>query len=460
VVEATIVRLGERFRSGDLSVVEGVEFFLGRIRDRDQSLHAWVEIDEASVREHAEQLGIELRGGRDRGPLHGIAAGVKDIMDVRGLRTRAGFDGWAERDPAQGDAAIVRKLREAGAVILGKTATTCFAWVDPARTVNPWDASRTPGGSSSGSAVAVAAGMCPVAFGSQTGGSIVRPAAYCGVVGFKPSHGRLPLEGVLPLAPRLDHAGYMTGTVSDAIAVWEGMMGEGVLSAEGGAVLDMIEVVDPLIDQTQAVVRAALQRVIDKLGDRSRNRRSTGQVEEGCGEVDGKESCRCEPRMFRTVVGDGGLEEWNRWHRTIMAYEAAATHRELFARQGELYPPRIRSLVEEGMRIRDMEYERALGVQERMRDPLEGWGSPDCVLVMPATLDVAPGRETTGSPAWNSPWSFTGQPAITMPMGRSREGLPIGIQLVGRRGQDRELLRHAAWVESWIGGLAETVVAG
>ena len=207
------------------SIVEGattvaaiVEAALERIASSDGSLRAWVTVDEGGARAQARALDAAMASGRAVGPLHGVPVGVKDIIDVAGLPTTCGAAAFAHRHPDH-DATLVARLRAAGAVIVGKTVATEFAYKDPAPTLNPWSADHTPGGSSSGSAAAVAARQVPVAIGTQTVGSILRPSAFCGVVGLKGEHGAVPLDGVMPLAPSLDHGGPITRSVADAALV-------------------------------------------------------------------------------------------------------------------------------------------------------------------------------------------------------------------------------------------------
>src|SRR3954454_6171938 len=210
----TIEGVGRALRAGRTTCVEVLGRCLGRIDALEPRVRAWVLIDRAGATEQARLLDEELGRGECRGPLHGIPIGIKDIVDVEGLPTAAGFGPWRDRVAGR-DAAVVDSLRKAGAVILGKTVTTQFAWIDPPPTRNPWDLDRTPGGSSSGSAAAVAAGMCLGALGSQTGGSITRPASYCGVAGCKPSYRFVTCLGVVPLAHSMDHPGPIARCVRD-----------------------------------------------------------------------------------------------------------------------------------------------------------------------------------------------------------------------------------------------------
>ena len=216
--ELSVVEQAAAIRDGRLTALGLIESCLERIDASEGDIQAWVTIDRSGALDAARRLDAEARAGRLRGPLHGVPVGLKDIIHAAGLKTTSGARGFADTLP-QSDAPCVTRLRAAGAIILGKLQTTEFAFSDPAVTRNPWDPARTPGGSSAGSAAAVAARMVPAALGSQTVGSVLRPAAFCGVVGFKPTYGRVSRRGVVPLAWSLDHVGIFARTVADAALV-------------------------------------------------------------------------------------------------------------------------------------------------------------------------------------------------------------------------------------------------
>ena len=218
--QETIAGTARRLRSGETTCIKVVQSCLDRIDEREHEVHAWVLVDRTGALSQANLLDAELRSGRDRGPLHGIPIGVKDIIAVEGMPTCCGMTGWEWNTPLV-DAAVVSRLRAAGAIILGKTVSTAFAWIDPPETRNPWNLERSPGGSSSGSAAAVACGMCLAALGTQTGGSITRPAAFCGVAGMKPTYSYIDSEGIFPLSPTLDHPGFIARSVGDLKLMFE-----------------------------------------------------------------------------------------------------------------------------------------------------------------------------------------------------------------------------------------------
>jgi aspartyl-tRNA(Asn)/glutamyl-tRNA(Gln) amidotransferase subunit A len=430
----TIPAAAAAMRSGSLTPVDLLEQCLAGIDRHEDSIRAWVLVDRAGARRQAERLTAEARRGEWRGPLHGIPIGIKDIFDVFDLPTAAGSKLWAN-SVARQDAVVVRRLRQAGAVILGKTVTTAYASFDPSPTRNPWNPGRTPGGSSSGSAAAVAAGMCLGTIGSQTGGSILRPASYCGVAGFKPTHGLLSLGGMVPLAPTLDHPGPMGRCVRDLVLLTQAMAGpemgwaprlrpvpdwsagldEGIRSPRLGLVRGIFH------DKAGPEMRAMVARVRRTLTD------AGADFEE-----------RALPASFGEV-----LER----HRTVMAVEAAQFHEPRLRDHPEDYPPNITTLLREGLGCSAPEYARCLKHRHELIEELQATFAGLHAILVPAALGPAPDAATTGDPAFNSPWSYTGLPTITFPAGFSEDGLPLGLQLVGGAWSENQLFAAAAWCE-------------
>ena len=421
---ATLTALGAReaaarIRDGRLSPVDLVNACLERIRALDSRVLAWAHVDEAGARAAARALEAEAASGRIRGPLHGVPVGIKDIIHVAGMPTTGGAKPWAHRRPTK-DAPAVTRLRDAGAVILGKTHTTEFAYRDPAPTHNPWNLGHTPGGSSAGSGAAVAARMVPIALGTQTVGSVLRPAAYCGVVGFKATHGLTPTEDVIPLAWSLDHVGVLTRSVDDA-AMALGLLARRELSAA------------PHGAPTIAVAPQLLERAEPE------NAAHLGAVAEALARAGARIVEVTLPASFARLH-DVGL--------TVLQAEAAAYHADDFARHAPEFGAGIRSAVDAGLRLTAIEYIKANRARLAFRDAVMPLLESCDALLTPTAPGPAPvGLGSTGDAWFCAPWSSAGVPAISLPSGVAPSGLPYAVQLVAAAGRETPLLGVAAWCE-------------
>lgn len=437
----TITEAAGFIRRGELTPAELLEQCLARIDRYEPKVRAWVVVDRDGAREQAERLTAELKQNNYRGPLHGIPVGIKDIIDVFDLPTGCGSKLWAN-SYARRDATCVERLRQAGAVIMGKTVTTAYASFDPPVTRNPWNLDRTPGGSSSGSAAAVACGMCLGALATQTGGSITRPAAYCGVYSLKPTYGRVSVDGVLPLAPSMDHVGVMANCVRDLAILFESIAGTdgqlGLAEAIPAAVREIDWRSSP--DNKERPPRFTRLHMFDELAEPS-ILAATDRL------ADDLRSLAATQASVEEAVPPAGFATLPRYHRLIMAVEAAKFHGSRLARHPEDYPPRIRQLIEEGLTAAAVEYREA----RLDRDSLDGQMSDPALwsgyYLTPAATGPAPDISTTGDPSFNVPWSYTGLPAVSFPIAHTQDGLPLSVQLVGRNDHDRWLLAAAAWVE-------------
>jgi aspartyl-tRNA(Asn)/glutamyl-tRNA(Gln) amidotransferase subunit A len=431
----TIHAATEGIRSGRVSPVELLESCLERIDRLEGRIRAWVLVDRDGARADAERLAAEARSGQYRGPLHGIPLGIKDIFDVFDWPTAAGSRLWAG-SVARRDATVVQRLRQAGAVLVGKTVTTQYASFDPPPTRNPWNLERTPGGSSSGSAAGVATGMCLGALGSQTGGSITRPATYCGIAGCKPTYGRVSCRGVVPLAPSMDHPGPLARCVRDLALLLQAIAGPDPEDPDCAvrAVPDYsARLTRPLAPLRLGLVRGLFEE------------RAEPAVRQMMDET--VEELARHGATLCTVALPAGFREVIPRHRTVMAVEAAAYHEDRLRQHPDDYLPRIRSLLEEGLACPAPEYARCKEHQKQLsREVLACLDEVD-VLLTPATTGPAPDASTTGDPAFNSPWSYTGLPTVSLPVSLSPDRLPLGIQLVGRPWGEAELFAAAAWCE-------------
>ncbi len=435
----TLHAAADDLRAGRATPLDLLDACLDRIDRLEERIRAWVFVDRDGAREEAERRTEEIRAGGWRGPLHGVPIGIKDIFDVFDWPTAAGSRLW-KNSVARKDATAVRKLRQAGAVFVGKTVTTQYASFDPPPTRNPWGLARTPGGSSSGSAAALACGMCLGALGSQTGGSITRPAAFCGVAGLKPTYGRVGLAGVVPLAASMDHPGPMARCVRDLAILLQVIAGPDPLDPSAADV--------PVPDYTESIKQGCKRPRLGRLRGLFESRAEAvaqEAMDRACDQL------RAAGAVVSDVALPAAFTEVLARHRIVMAVESAKFHEFRLRRHPEDYDPNIRSLVEEGLRCSATEYARTKDHQRRLKKEMETCFAGVDALLTPAAPGPAPDAATTGDPAFNSPWSYTGLPTVCFPCARSPEGLPLGLQLVGRPWGEADLLAVAAWCEDALG---------
>lgn len=428
----SLTAAAEQLRWGNLSAEALVNACLDRISKRDDAIHAWVRVYADDALATAQQCDKEANKALWRGPLHGLPIGIKDIFDVEQMETRAGTSAYQART-AERDAVCVERLKAAGAIILGKTETTAFAMGDPAPTRNPWHPDHTPGGSSSGSAAAVADRMCPAALGSQTVGSVIRPASYNGIVGFKPTYGCISTKGVIPLSWQLDHIGTLTRSVADAWLLWQVMRDDGPAVTPGD---DDYTMPLPAPQMPQRIWRVrdffeseAHPEILRALDDACQV-----LAAEGVEIIERSLPASCE-RLIEA-------------HFAIMASEAAAYHRKNYQSASEHYPPRIGELVQKGLELKATDYVSALHHRQALiHDMQQALGDVDAA-VMPAATGPAPADLShTGDRLFNTLSSYCGLPVVSIPVAFSEKWLPLGIQLLGGQRQDDTLLALAAWCE-------------
>jgi aspartyl-tRNA(Asn)/glutamyl-tRNA(Gln) amidotransferase subunit A len=421
----SITEAAEQIRNGGLTPVDLLDRCLEQIHRYEERIHAWVLVDENGARATAEERTREAAGGKFRGPLHGIPVGIKDILDVAGRPSRAGSPLRAGH-MAAADAPLVAALRRAGAVIVGKTVTVEFACFDPSPTRNPWNLAHTPGGSSSGSAAALATGMCLGALGTQTGGSLVRPSTYCGVATCKPTYGMLSTEGIVPVSYHLDHPGPMARSVGDLAVLLRCMTDREDFRSLAPSPPPRLGFLEPLMQHASPEIREVTDAALTKL------RAGGAQIE-----------TVPVPEQFSEILAI---------HRRIMAVEAAAYHREQFAAHRVQYGPMITTLLDEGLQISGVDYAAALVWQREFRSLAAGMVKDLDALIMPSTDTTAPATlSTTGTPKFQAPWSVAGLPVVSIPCGVASDGMPGAVQLVGTPGSDGWLLRVALWCERQIG---------
>jgi aspartyl-tRNA(Asn)/glutamyl-tRNA(Gln) amidotransferase subunit A len=417
----TLTEASKLIRRGELSPRDLLEALLDRIESLESSLHAWVTIDVEGATTTAEKLSKEAENGEFRGTLHGIPIGVKDIFYTKGLKASMGSPIFHDFIP-QSDAFVVSKLKKEGAIVLGKTETTEFALTDPAPTRNPWNTEHTPGGSSSGSSAAVSSGMCQLALGSQTGGSVIRPASFCGVVGLKPTYDLINRENVYPLSWTLDHVGFFTRSVEDSTLTLEAVTGNEYFDDEIDYSPQLGFLGGFFHDHADAKVWKGFEEAIEKLKNAGAN---VSEVE--------------LPPSFDLI---------QEAHRIVMASEVASVHEEFFKTRKEDYRIKLRSMISSGLLIPASAYLRARRMKTRIVRELEAvMKDYDCLITPSAPTPALKGLESTGDAAFNAPWSYCGFPTITVPSGLTADGLPLGLQLVDRFYNEGHLLNTAAWCE-------------
>ena len=450
----TIDTARQAIAAGTLKPSALVAECLRRIDRWDKSIQAWVMVDRPGALAEAERQDQLAPAKLANLPLAGIPLGVKDIVDVAGMPTRAGSTLTPET-PVGKDATVVARLRAAGAIILGKTVTTEFASIDPAATRNPWHLEHTPGGSSSGSAAAVALGMCLGAVGSQVAGSVIRPAAFCGVYGVKPTMGRIDRTGTLVSTPSLDHIGALAGSVAGLELLWR-VMADPPRAAKSAA--------KPASEKPAEHHHAhwhlpGHHKVQEDPGFPQRPPR-LGIVRSMLAEASPEvllvvemtlgwlESHGVELNVATLPVE---LDEIQAMHRTIMTVEMARYHGEQYAKNRNHYGRLLGGLIEEGLSVESARYEAARNHQTAFQEELAGAMRGVDAWVMPATKTTAPARlDTTGDPRANIPWSYAGVPAITLPAGVAKDNMPVGLQLASPAGTDDFLLSIAGWCQERI----------
>lgn len=427
--------LVQRIRAGEISASEALDAHLARIDESEPTIHAWDYLARDNARKQAEIADKARRQGAPMGALHGVPLGVKDIFDTFDMPTQYGTPLHKDRRPRE-DAFAVERLRSQGAIMLGKTSTTELATYAPGvtKTRNPHNPEHTPGGSSSGSAAAVAAGHVPAALGTQTNGSVIRPASFCGVWGYKPSFGAISRTGVLRQAPALDQVGVLAATLQDAGLVAQQMMVHDSrdsamrpraapdLQAAAGELPPvtplMAFVKTPVWDQAESETQEAFAELSQALG-------------EAVTEI-------ALPESFAHI---------HTMHKTVMEAEIARNYHRDYERGADQLSDSLRGQIERGREVRAVDYIRSaesIGALAAIADEI--LNDYDAFLT-PAAPGTAPhGLDDTGSAAFCTIWTYLGMPALSIPLMTGSNGLPMGVQLVAARGDDARLFRMANWL--------------
>ncbi len=437
LIDLDASQLRERLASGVVSAVDVAEAHLAQIEEREPDVQAFAWHDPAYVRAQAAELDRYRGTGRPLGPLHGLPVAIKDVIDTAKIPTENGTSLDAGRVPKL-DAFVIQRLKQAGAIILGKTVTAELAFMHPGKTRNPHNLAHTPGGSSSGSAAAVAAGMAPLAIGTQTGGSVTRPAAFCGVTGFKPTFGAIPRTGVLSQSPTLDTVGVFARTPNDAALISDALFGydpadKATSPAPAPNLLETASAAPPVKpifafikppqwDRATPETHAAMEELAGALGEQ-------------CFEIP-------LPPHFEDAAELRA--------RINMAEMARNYHRYMRDGGEGLGAPTLKG-VRTGAEILAKDYLAALDWRDVLYAGVEKVLEHADAILTPAALGPAlEGLEYTGDSIFNGLWTFCGTPAVSLPLFTAENGLPMGAQLVGARGDDGRLLRTANWLFNWL----------
>lgn len=414
--------LATALKAGKTSAEAAVRECLDRIAARDPALGAFVIVGEDAALDQARAWDRARKLGDKMPPLAGIPLAVKDNIDTADLPTGYGSDLYDKHRPVA-DAACVAQARNAGAVVIGKTVTTEFAYYRPGKTVNPHDPERTPGGSSQGSAAAVGAGLVPLAFGTQTAGSIIRPAAYCGVVGYKPTWGLIPRAGVKVISDWLDTVGLMARDVEDAAFAVAGLTARAALKPTAGATFKIAVLREPYPGHAEPEAVRALDRAM------------TALEKAGHG--------------VRDLPTPPSLQQLARQQRLVMAYEMDKALADERRRHEAKLSSILKSYLDEGRSISARAYDGAIAAtRELIRDIDSVFGDADVILSPPAPGEAPMGLQATGDPAFNRVWTQLQLPCLTLPAGVGPNDMPVGVQLAARAGQDALLLSAALATET------------
>lgn len=418
--DGSLRELSKALASGAVTPSAAVEQAWQRMQATDPEIQAWVETDAVGAGAAARDL--ERKTGV-RGPLWGIPVGIKDLIDVQGLATRCG-SALRGAEPAVTDADCVKLLRQAGAVVMGKTVTTEFGYFAPGPTRNPANPAHTPGGSSSGSAAAVAAGMVPLTIGTQTAGSLTRPASFCGVAGFVAAKGRFSMSGVTGLSPSLDSLGFLARTVPDLHLVWSALVG------------------DPLAPEDKADGDFPLLLLWNGSGLGEVSTDMAAAVEVAATAIN-REGGHCRQWTDHDVVRRLADD-----HAVVMAFEAARERSWELQQPNRLSVP-LAELLSSGVDTSEADYRAALFRIANARSSVESALDQFDAILGPAALGAAPvGIEATGTPVLSRPWQALGLPVITIPGLRDSAGMPLGIQLIGAPGREHRLFAIAERLEA------------
>ena len=432
----SVVEMVQSIKKGEITSEELVKSYIEQIKKKEKDVEAWEFFDEEFVLSQAKKLDSLHQSGK-HGDLHGIPVGIKDIFDTEDMPTTDGTE-IHKKNPSLNDCTVVSKLKQAGAIIMGKTVTCELAYYSPGKTKNPHDLSRTPGGSSSGSAAAVASHMVPLAIGSQTNGSVIRPASYCGVIGYKPTKGLISRHLVLQISRALDQVGIFSNSIEDAALISEQIIGHDKqdpdTSLNPRPKLLAASRQKPPMEPLLAYIKLPF---MDKLDE---------DVMEGFNEV--KDELKGQINEIELPAGFDGIPDW---HKIIMESDMARSFSGEYKKSKNKLSDKIVEAIERGMKYSSVEYNEAFSKIEVANTYFKQFFHDYDAILTPSACGEAPkGLKSTGNPIFCTIWTYCGMPSISLPLLQGKNGLPIGVQLVSSLYDDERLFRNASWLASKI----------
>jgi len=435
-LKLSAVEMVQSLKKGEITSEELVKSYIEQIKKKEKEVEAWEFFDQELVLAQAKKLD-ELHQSGKHGDLHGIPVGIKDIFDTENMPTIDGTE-IHKKNPSWNDCTVVSKLKQAGAIIMGKTVTAELAYYSPGKTKNPHDTTRTPGGSSSGSAAAVASHMVPLAVGSQTNGSVIRPASYCGVVGYKPTKGLISRHLVLQISRALDQVGVFANSIEDAALISEQLIGHDKqdpdTSLNPRPKLLAASKQKPPMEPLLAYVKLPFLNKLDE------------DVKEGFKEI--KDELKGKVDEIELPEGFAGIPDW---HKIIMESDMARSFSKEYKKSKNKLSDQIVEAIERGMKYTSVEYNNALSKIDVANTYFNQFFHDYDAILTPSACDEAPkGLKSTGNPIFCTIWTYCGMPCISLPLLKGKSGLPVGVQLVSSLFDDERLFRNASWLTSKI----------
>ena len=430
------VEMVQSLKKGEITSEELVKSYIEQIKKKEKEVEAWEFFDQELVLKQAKKLD-ELHQSGKHGDLHGIPVGIKDIFDTEDMPTIDGTE-IHKKNPSWNDCTVVSKLKQAGAIIMGKTVTAELAYYSPGKTKNPHDTTRTPGGSSSGSAAAVASHMVPLAVGSQTNGSVIRPASYCGVVGYKPTKGLISRHLVLQISRALDQVGVFANSIEDAALISEQLIGHDKqdpdTSLNPRPKLLAASKEKPPAEPVLAHIKLPFMNELEE------------DVKEGFKEI--KDELKGKVDEIELPKGFAAIPDW---HKIIMESDMARSFSEEYKKSKNKLSDKIIEAIERGMKYTSEEYNNALAKVDVANAYFNQFFHDYDVILTPSACGEAPkGLKSTGNPIFCTIWTYCGMPCISLPLLQGKNGLPVGVQLVSSLFDDERLFRNASWLTSKI----------